>query len=104
MMQYVLSILKFQYLEVIIVYFCQDNVGCYYCVSIVFFCVFIEQFIGIKVVCFDFSDFQGGKGFCDRLVVICKLYICVYINEGYDVMNVEDMKIVLFFYGGVIGV
>lgn len=28
----------------------------------------------------------------------------MYINEGYDVMNVEDMKIVLFFYGGVIGV
>lgn len=40
----------------------------------------------------------------DCLVVWCKSYICVYINEGYDVIIVEEMKMVLLFNGGFDGV
>lgn len=44
------------------------------------------------MACFDFSDPQGGKGPCDRLAATCKLHIRVFINEGHDVTNTEEMK------------
>lgn len=104
MMQHVLSILKFQHPEVTTAYFRQDNAGCYHCASTVLSCASIEQSTGIKVARFDFSDPQGGKGPCDRLAATCKSHIRVYINEGHDVTNAEDMKTALLSHGGVTGV
>lgn len=38
------------------------------------------------------------------MVVICKGYVRVFINEGYDVCIVMDLKNVLLLYGGLEGV
>lgn len=38
------------------------------------------------------------------MVVIVKNYICIFINEGNDVIIVQQMKDVLFLYGGIKGV
>lgn len=64
----------------------------------------IQLLFGVFVLVVDFLDFQGGKGLVDCMLVICKNYIRWYINEGYDVIIVEQMKEVIFFYGGVEGV
>ena len=104
MMQHVLNILKSQHPEVTTAYFRQDNAGCYHCASTVLACPSIEKSTGIKVARFDFSDPQGGKGPCDRLAATCKSHIRLYINEGHDVTNAEDMKTALLSHGGVTGV
>ena len=52
----------------------------------------------------DFSDPQGGKGAADRMAAAAKCYIRMYINEGHDVTNAEQMKAALLSYGGVEGV
>ena len=67
-------------------------------------CASIEKSTGIKVARFHFSDPQGGKGPCDRLAATYKSHICVYINEGHDVTNAEDMKTALLSHRGVTGV
>lgn len=104
MMQHVLNILKSQHPEITTAYFRQDNAGCYHCASTILACPSIEKSTGIKVACLDFSDPQGGKGPCDRLAATCKSHIRVFINEGHDVTNAEDMKKALLSHGGVTGV
>lgn len=104
MMQHVLNILKSQHPEVATAYFRQDNAGCYHYANTLLACPSIKKSTGIKVACLDFSDPQGGKGPCDRLAATCKSHIRVYINEGHDVTNAEDMKKALLSHGGVTGV
>jgi len=56
------------------------------------------------VVGVDFSDPQGGKGATDRMATAAKSHVRMYINEGHDVTNAEQMKAALLSYGGVEGV
>jgi len=106
MMQHVLNILKSQHpeIEITTAYFRQDNAGCYHSASTILACPSIEKSTGVKVAWLDFSDPQGGKGPCDRLAATCKSHIRVFINEGHDVTNAEDMKKALLSHGGVTGV
>lgn len=36
--------------------------------------------------------------------MIVKVYVRRYINEGYDVLNVNDFMNVIFFNGGILNV
>jgi len=56
------------------------------------------------VVGVDFSDPQGGKGAAGRMAAATKSHIRMYINEGHDVTNAEQVKAALLSYGGVEGV
>lgn len=60
--------------------------------------------IDIIVKEFNFSEVQLGKDICDVRIGSCRLYIFNYINEGYDVIDVFQMKNVLESYGGVVNI
>ena len=52
----------------------------------------------------DFSDPQGGKGAADRMAAAAKSQIRMFINEGNDVTNAQQMKDALLSHGGIEGV
>ena len=85
-------------------FFRQDNAGCYHSSATLLACPSVGASTGIKVVGMDFSDPQGGKGAADRMAAAAKSHIRMYINEGHDVTNAEQMKAALLSYGGVGGV
>lgn len=84
-------------------FFRQDNAGCYHFSATLLACPSIEASTGIKVVGMDFTDPQGGKGAADRMAAAANSHIRMYINEGHDVTNAEQMKAALLSYGGVEG-
>lgn len=57
----------------------------------------------MKVEGLDFSDPQGGKGAADRLAATAKGHIWMFINEGNDVTNAEQMKDALLSHSGIEG-
>ena len=103
-MQHVLHTLSTENPSISKAFFRQDNAGCYHSSATLLACPSIEASTGIKVVGVDFSDPQGGKGAADRMAAAAKSHIRMYINEGHDVTNAEQMKAALLSYGGVEGV
>ena len=103
-MQHVLHTLSTENPSISKAFFRQDNTGCYHSSATLLACPSIEASTGIKVVGVDFSDPQGGKGAADRMAAAAKSHIRMYINEGHDVTNAEQMKAALLSYGGVEGV
>ena len=75
-----------------------------YSASTILACHHIAKTTGIKISRIDFSDPQGGKGSADRLAATCKCHIRLFVNEGNDVTNAEEMKNALLSHGGVEGV
>ena len=100
-MQHVLHTLSTENPSISKTFFRQDNAGCYHSSATLLACPSIEASTGIKVVGVDFSDPQGGKGAADRMAAAAKSHIRMYINEGHDVTNAEQMKAALLSYGGV---
>ena len=103
-MQHVLHTLSTENPSISKAFFRQDNAGCYHSSATLFACPSVEASTGIKVVGVDFSDPQGGKGAADRMAAAAKCHIRMYINEGHDVTNAEQMEAALLSYGGVEGV
>lgn len=103
-MQHVLHTLSVEHPNISKAFFRQDNAGCYHSSLTVLACPLIEASTGIKVVGIDFSDPQGGKGAADRMAAAAKSHIRMYVNEGHDVTNAEQMKDALLSYGGLEGV
>ena len=70
----------------------QDNAGCYHSASTIVACTRFEASTGVKIEGLDFSDPQGGKGGADRMAAAAKSQIRMFINEGNDVTNAQQMK------------
>ena len=102
-LQHVIQTLK-EHPEIERIFLRQDNAGCYHSASTVLACPFIETATKVKVEGLDFSDPQGGKGVADRLAGTAKGHIRIFINEGNDVTNAEQMKEALLSHGGSEGV
>ena len=102
--QHVLHTLATEHPNIAIAFLRQDNAGCYHSSSTLLACPSIEASTGIKIAGVDFSDPQGGKGAADRMAATAKSHIRMYINEGHDVTNAQQMKDALISYGGVEGV
>lgn len=103
-MQHVLKTLETENPKLKRAFFRQDNAGCYHSASTILACHHIAKTTGIKISRIDFSDPQGGKGSADRLAATCKCHIRLFVNEGNDVTNAEEMKNALLSHGGVEGV
>ena len=100
-MQHVIHTLSTENPSISKAFFQQDNPGCYHSSTTLLACPSIEASTGIKVVGVDFSDPQGGNGAADRMAAAAKSHIRMYINEGHDVTNVEQMKATQLLYGAV---
>lgn len=103
-MQHVLDTLATEHPNIRKAFFRQDNAGCYHSAATLLAFPSIEASTGINVAGVDFSDPQGGKGAADRMAAAAKSHIRMYINEGHDVTNAEQMKDALLSYGGLEGV
>jgi hypothetical protein len=103
-MQHVLKTLETENPKLKRAFFRQDNAGYYHSASTILACHHIAKTTGIKISRIDFSDPQGGKGSADRLAATCKCHIRLFVNEGNDVTNAEEMKNALLSHGGVEGV
>ena len=103
-LQHVIQTLKTEHPEIERVFLRQENAGCYHSASTVLACPIIETSTGVKVERLDFSDPQGGKGAADRMAATAKSHIRMFINEGNDVTNAEQMKDALLSHGGIEGV
>lgn len=103
-LQHVIQTLKTEHPEIERVFLRQDNAGCYHSAGTVLACPSIEASTGVKVEGLDFSDPQGGKGAADRLAATTKNHIRMFINEGNDVTNAQQMKDALLSHGGIEGV
>ena len=51
----------------------------------------IGKRVGVAIVRYDFSEPQQGKDVCDHIICPLKSSIHKYCNEGYDVLNSDDM-------------
>jgi len=56
---------------------------------------------GIYIKRYDFPEPQAGKGPCDRSSAHQKSHVNRFLNEGNDVMSVEQVKKALESHGGV---
>ncbi|KAK3736782.1 hypothetical protein QZH41_002391 [Actinostola sp. cb2023] len=104
MLQHLLRTLKDEHPEIMRANLRQDNAGCYHSSNTILAMAHLKQSIGINIVRVDFSDPQGGKGAADRLAATCKSHIRIYINEGHNVTNAQEMKTALTSCGGIEGV
>ena len=103
-MQHVLHSIRNEYPNITKAFFRQDNAGCYHSSATLLACPAIEAATGVKVVGVDFSDPQGGKGAADSMAATAKNHMHMFINEGNDITNVQQMKEALLSYGGIEGV
>ena len=81
-MEHVLRSLKEQQPEITAAYFRQDNAGCYHSSCTILSAGVLSTRSGVQVKQIDFSDPQGGKGFCDRKSAQVKAHVKSYVNEG----------------------
>ncbi|CAC5395476.1 unnamed protein product [Mytilus coruscus] len=51
--------------------------------------------LGNKLISYNFSEAQDGKGPCDRRASHIKSVVKRYINEGHDVTSAEEMKVAI---------
>ena len=103
-LQHIIQTLKLEHPEIERVFLCQDNSGCYHSASTNVECTRIEASTGVKIEGLDFSDPQGGKGAADRMAAAEKSQIRMFINEGKDVTNAQQIKDALLSHGGMEGV
>ena len=103
-LQHIIQTLKLEHPEIERVFLRQDNAGCYHSASTIVACTRIEASTGVKIEGLDFSDPQGGKGAADRMAAAAKSQIRMFINEGNDVTNAQQMKDALLSHGGIEGV
>lgn len=103
-LQQIIQTLKLEHPEIERVFLRQDNAGCYHSASTIVACTRIETSTGVKIEGLDFSDPQGGKGTADRMAAAAKSQIRMFINEGNDVTNAQQMKDALLSHGGIEGV
>ena len=87
-----------------IVYYRQDNAGCYHCGTTLVCAAALGHEEGIKIRRLDFSDPQGDKGACDRKAATIKSHMRIYLNAGNDIETPEQMKDAILSSGGVPGV
>ncbi|KAK3749134.1 hypothetical protein QZH41_001122 [Actinostola sp. cb2023] len=104
MLQHLLRTLKDEHPEIMRANLRQDNASCYHSSNTILAMAHLKQSIGINIVRVDFSDPQGEKGAADRLAATCKSHIRIYINEGHNVTNAQEMKTALTSCGGIEGV
>ena len=78
--------------ELEMVYYKQDNAGCYHSGNSIISAKMAGDVAGVAVVRNDFSDPQGGKGVCDRKAATIKGDVGRYVNEGNDVINALQFK------------
>ena len=64
-----------------IVYYRQDNAGCYHCGLTIVGTSMIGKDVGVSVRHMDFSDPQGGKGSCDRKAATVKFHMKIFLNR-----------------------
>ena len=103
-LQHIIQTLKLEHPEIERVFLRQDNAGCYHSTSTIVAFTRIEASTGVKIEGLDFSDPQGGKGAADRMAAAAKSQIRMFINEGNDVTNAQQMKDALLSHGGMEGV
>ena len=72
-----------------IVYYRQDNAGCYHCGTTLVCAAALGHEEGVKIRRLDFSDPQGGKGTCDRKAATIKSHMRIYLNAGNDIETPE---------------
>ena len=103
-LQHIIQTLKLEHPEIERVFLRQDNAGCYHSASTIVACTRIEASTGVKIEGLDFSDPQGGNGAADRIAAAAKSQIRMFINEGNDVTNAQQMKDAFLSHGGIEGV
>ena len=103
-LQHIIQTLKLEHPEIERVFLRQDNSGCYHSASTNVECTRIEASTGVKIEGLDFSDPQGGKGAADRLAAAEKSQIRMFINEGNDVTDAQQIKDAFLSHGGIEGV
>ena len=103
-LQQIIQTLKLEHPEIERIFLRQDNAGCYHSTSTIVACTRIEASTGVKIEGLDFSDSQGGKGAADKMAAAAKSQIQMFINEGNDVTNAQQMKDALLSHGGIEGV
>ena len=103
-LQHIIQTLKLEHPEIERVFLRQDNAGCYHSASTIAACTRIEASTGVKIEGLDFSDPQEGKGAADRMAAATKSQIRMFINEGNDVTNAQQMKDALLLHSGIEGV
>ena len=86
-----------------IVYYRQDNAGCY-CGTTLVCAAALGHEEGVKTRRLDFSDPQGGKGVFDRKAATIKSHMRIYLNAGNDIETPEQMRDAILSSGGVPGV
>lgn len=57
----------------------------------------------VKPVRYDFSEPHAGNDICDGKAASMKGHIKRWVNEEYDVIRAEDMKVALESHGGIKG-
>ena len=87
-----------------IVYYRQDNAGCYHCCSTIVGASMIGKDVGVSVRRMDFSDPQGGKGSCDRKAATVKSHMKIFLNTGNNIETGEEMVAAMQSSGGIPGV
>lgn len=87
-----------------IVYYRQDNAGCYHCCSTIVGASTIGKDVGVSVRRMDFSDPQGGKGSCDRKAATVKSHMKIFLNTGNNIETGEEMVAAMQSSGGIPGV
>lgn len=55
--EYILFFFKILNFDIIEVFLRLDNVGCYYCVYLFLFFLSLGECVGVKVFCYDYSEF-----------------------------------------------
>ena len=87
-----------------IVYYRQDNAGCYHCGTTLVYAAALGHEEGVKIRRLDFSDPQGGRGACDRKAATIKSLMRIYVNAGNDIETPKQMRDAILSSGGVPGV
>ena len=88
-----------------IVYYRQDNAGCYHdCGLTIVGASMIGKDVGVSVRRMDVSDPQGGKGSCDRKVATVKSHMKIFLNTGNNIETGEEMVAAMQSSGGIPGV
>ena len=87
-----------------VVYYRQDNAGCYHCASTIMGASIIGKEVGVSVRRKDFSDPQGGKGSCDRKAATIKSHMKIFLNTGNNIESGEEMVAAMQSSGGIPGV
>ena len=82
-----------------VVYYRQDNAGCYHCASTIMGAS-IYNWQGSWCLRSNFSDLQGGKGSYDRKAATIKSHMKIFLNTGINIESGEEMVAAMQSSGG----